>query len=347
MTAGRDPAKSFTTFLDDVPSGPPVTAYMNIIRRCNARCQYCTDWTAPRNPHLDPSRDRLRTIFTELKRLGVRDVVLSGGEPFLRRDLDGVLRDAHQLGFGIRIISNGTLIRPGHIELIRELGIDRVGVSIDSLSAERMKAIRGLRVHQVTRAIETLAEARTRHPSLRVSIYVTVNRLNIEDLVPLAEYAKGLRIDVQYQPVHFAETGLEEHILTELWPDERDIERLGEVVEELLLRKRTGDLPINNRPEFLATIPAFFRNRTFHPERCTVAYTDVVIDGELNLKPCWSMPPVKNLAAPDTDLVELWHSGEMREIRRDIREHRCPGCLYVCHLNKPHVPLPELRHQAP
>lgn len=323
------------------PLLPPRTAYVNVVKRCNAGCGYCADWTAPRDPRLDPPLEQLAYLFGELRRLGVGDLVVSGGEPFLRRDLPDVLEAALECGFEIRVISNGSLITRDHVRALVGLGITKVGISIDSLVPDRLMAIRGLKAARVRRTIEILAGDERTRP--RVALYVTITRANLDDLIPLADYARRLGITVQYQPVHFAGTGLDEHILTHLWPAEPDLARLDGIIAELVRGAQDGTLPINSRPDFLQQIPRFFRDRTFHPERCTVAYTDVVIDQDLNLRPCWSMPAVASLAQPGFDLVRIWRAPEMRAVREEIKQDRCPGCLFSCHMNKPHISLNKAR----
>jgi MoaA/NifB/PqqE/SkfB family radical SAM enzyme len=176
---------------------------------------------------------------------------------------------------------------------------------------------------------------------LRVSLYVTITKQNIDDLVDLAEYARSLGIEAQYQPVHFVGTGIEQTILTTLWPDASETARIAAAIDNLIEIAGDGSGTIGTRPDFLCQIPRFFAGRTFRPEACTVAFTDIVIDGDLQLRPCWSMSGVGSVrAAQEGTLVSLWQSPEMTAARREIREKRCPGCLYSCHLNKPHINLP-------
>jgi MoaA/NifB/PqqE/SkfB family radical SAM enzyme len=325
-------------YLRDEPQAPPRTAFVNILKRCNARCRYCTDWRASRDPRGDPSRDLLRGLFTDLVELGITDLVVSGGEPFLRRDVLDVLADAVALGLAVRVISNGSALTRDHVDALARLGVGRVGISIDSLEETRMRELRGLPVKRVMASIEMLAALHRENPDMRVSLFVTVTRRNIEDLMPLATYADALGISIQYQPVHWAGTGTELEILEQLWPTATEVDRLAEVISELVSWQQTGTSPIASSDRFLAQMPAFFVNRTFRPARCTVAYTDVVIDQDLNMRPCWSMDPVGSIARDSAR--RLWTSEQMRAARTQIRNGGCPGCLYSCHINKPHVELP-------
>ena len=62
-------------------------ATINVTSRCNSRCVYCS-YGNPDYPHApDPSFATLEALVRDLAQYGVRSLSLSGGEPFLRRDL--------------------------------------------------------------------------------------------------------------------------------------------------------------------------------------------------------------------------------------------------------------------
>ncbi|CAG0955876.1 PqqA peptide cyclase [Anaerolineales bacterium] len=334
--------KSFNT---DIPQTEPTTAYFNVISRCNAGCRYCLDWKNNSNVNTDVSIQKIEEILTSLKKLGVIEVAFSGGEPYLRRDILDILRLAKNMGFVVRVITNGSAFTDKDMYKTIESGISKIGISIDSINATKFELIRGLNLDRVKSNIEKLVHLREQsHKTLDLSLYVTITKLNIEDLIPLAKYAQMLDVKIQYQPVHFSGTGLEDYILDNLWPNDQEINNITSVIYELIAMQKTVN-NIGNRPEYLAQIPVFFRQKTFYPtNRCYVAYVDVVIDQDLGVRPCWSMFPVGFLT--NHSLEELWVSEKMREMRSIIRLQQCPGCLYSCHINKKHVSLPPVPLQT-
>lgn len=112
--------------------------------RCNLRCSYCMpacgiDFT---------SRDNL-LAYEEMLRLchilagaGVKKVRITGGEPFVRKDLMLFLRELTQIkGLDhVHITTNGTLIAD-KIDQLRTMGITSINLSIDSLDRERFNRI--------------------------------------------------------------------------------------------------------------------------------------------------------------------------------------------------------------
>ena len=112
--------------------------------RCNLRCFYCMPEEGIR--YL-PKKDLL--TFEEILRIvrimaemGIHKVRITGGEPFLRKDLMSLLRQIRAVP-GIRdlhLTTNGLLTGP-YIPELKDLGIASVNMSIDTLDPERFKII--------------------------------------------------------------------------------------------------------------------------------------------------------------------------------------------------------------
>ncbi len=330
------------SFQADQPQVKPRFAMFNVVKRCNAGCAYCADWRNDPDPRTDPGREDIFRIIDGLASLGIRLVQFTGGEPFLRRDLHEIMSYAKRVGLEVATITNGTAVTEARARQLFGLCPAMVGVSIDSMDAVRMREIRGLRVRRVLDTVEMMARVSAEAGLKQVlSLLVTITKANVRDLLPLAGYAHELGVSISFQPVHFAGSGTPQHVLDALWPGAGDIADLEEICGRLIEMKAAGNR-IHNRPEFLAQIPRFFEKKTFYPgDACTVAYTDIVIDTDFGVRPCWPMDPVAHLDER-TRIEDVWFSPRMREARTRIRLKDCPGCLYACHLNKPHTDLPAL-----
>ncbi len=338
-----DDALRTLSFKWDYPLIAPTTVMFNVIRRCNAGCKYCGDWMNDPDPRTDPSLSSIIDILSDLRSLGVRWVTFSGGEPLLRRDIYDLMQEAVTMGLAVSIITNGTALTESGAHRMARMGIAKLGISIDSLDPSRLMSTRGLKVDSVLKSINLVSQLKARqYPSLNVSLYVTVTRINIDDLLPMVDFAIERGIKIQFQPVAYAASGATEQVLDRLWPTPEEIKKLSDITNELVARKLRGD-PIINRPEFLAQIPGYFQNKTFYPgNQCTVAYTDIVIDTNFGVRPCWSMEPIAYLGEGKDSIRQVWYSHAMKQARKIIREKKCPGCLYACHINKSYLQLPSL-----
>jgi Fe-coproporphyrin III synthase len=113
------------------PSGPVVI--WNLIRRCNLRCKHCYSISTDVDFPGELSTDEIFTVMDDLKRFRVPVLILSGGEPLLRRDIFDISRRAKAMGFYVGLSTNGTPIDDTNIAAIAEVGYDYVGVSLDGI----------------------------------------------------------------------------------------------------------------------------------------------------------------------------------------------------------------------
>lgn len=162
----------------------PRSVGLQITGACNLSCRYC--FYADFMERLDdlPQRDWL-AFFEELGRLGVFDATLSGGEPFVRRDLFNLIDGIVENRMRYCILSNGTLIDERMIERFevgkRRLRLDYIQVSIDGSRAEVHDKSRPASFDRAQRGLRLLKEA-----GFPVTVRVTINRHNIHDLENIA-----------------------------------------------------------------------------------------------------------------------------------------------------------------
>ena len=117
----------------------PVLCNYYVTYRCNASCSFCDIWEKP-SPYVtvENARDNLQN----LKKLGVRVVDFTGGEPLLHRQLDQLLRLAKEAGLITTVTSNG-LLYPKQAEKLRGL-VDMLHFSLDSPLRHEHDASRGV-----------------------------------------------------------------------------------------------------------------------------------------------------------------------------------------------------------
>lgn len=112
---------------------PGPVVIWNLIRRCNLTCKHCYTTSADINFPGELSTSEVFTVMDDLKSFHVPVLILSGGEPLLRKDIFGIALRAKQMGFYVGLSSNGTLITEDNIDAIDAIGFDYVGISIDGM----------------------------------------------------------------------------------------------------------------------------------------------------------------------------------------------------------------------
>ncbi len=115
---------------------------IGVTDRCNLRCRYCMpeqgiDFADRKDILTYEEIIRLAEIFQQL---GVTKVRLTGGEPFVRKDISILLRRLSDLFPKVHITTNATLLTD-HISLLKEIGINGLNISIDSLDKDKFLLI--------------------------------------------------------------------------------------------------------------------------------------------------------------------------------------------------------------
>lgn len=124
------------------PIGSRLWLYTNF--DCNLRCDYCCVRSSPTAPRRALGLARVRRIAGEAAQLGVREIFVTGGEPFLLVDIAGILT-ACAAAAPTTVLTNGMLFTGPRLEALRSLPRDRVTlqISLDSPAPELHDRHRG------------------------------------------------------------------------------------------------------------------------------------------------------------------------------------------------------------
>jgi cyclic pyranopterin phosphate synthase len=185
--------------LTDVFHRPLKSLRISVTDRCNMRCRYCMPeqeyaWLPRESILTFEEIDRLVGIFAAL---GVDKLRLTGGEPLLRHQLPKLVRllRRHRGIRDIALTTNGILLAR-YAEELRDSGLSRVTVSLDTLRPDRMlEFARSGRHHDVLEGIAAARRAGLEPVKLNV---VVVRGYNDDELVDLVEFARSERAEVRF-----------------------------------------------------------------------------------------------------------------------------------------------------
>ena len=171
---------------------------IGVTDRCNLRCFYCMPKEGiPYEPKAELlSYEEIVRLLEVLGNLGFRKVRFTGGEPFLRRDFITLLEQTKGLNqySDIRITTNGTMLVK-HIPKLKELGIDTLNLSLDSLDPERFEEItRRNDFDKVMHSFHTLIDEGFK---LKVNA-VVMNGINTQDILPMVELSKNHPVEIRF-----------------------------------------------------------------------------------------------------------------------------------------------------
>jgi cyclic pyranopterin phosphate synthase len=240
------PAPEARPSLLDARDRPLRDIRISLTDHCNLRCTYCMpkEKFGPDHKFLPADElltfEEITTLVKNLAALGMRKVKLTGGEPLTRPFLARLIRLLHEAApeVEVNLITNGILLA-NEAARLKDAGLDRITVSLDSLDPERFAAISGrgrqldkilagidaawhagfrpLKINMVVirgvndDEVEAMA-ARFRHPDtvVRFIEYMdvgTVNGWQRTEVVPAAEILARLRLGADLAPVDAAYRG--------------------------------------------------------------------------------------------------------------------------------------------
>ncbi len=170
---------------------------VSVTDRCNFRCPYCMPAEIFGHDYEFMPRDEILR-FEEILRvlratvpLGVRKLRITGGEPLLRKDLHRLIRGAREIqGLeDIALTTNGTLLERTAVSL-RQAGLSRLTVSLDSVDAEVFSVMNGHRL-SLERVLEGIQAAESAGFQ-RIKINCVVQKgVNDHTMVDLAKHFRG------------------------------------------------------------------------------------------------------------------------------------------------------------
>ena len=181
--------------------GRPEALSIEVTRRCIAKCLMCNIWRMPAVPEL-AACDWLNLLESPVLS-GLKELDITGGEPFLRNDIVelllgiGRLKKTHLRSLcSVAITTNGFLTRKiltdvgAVIEPLEQAGVTLVfACGFDAVGEvhDRIRNFKG-GWEKLNATIEGLKELREKHPSLVLGIKTTITRYNIDELDRVCEY---------------------------------------------------------------------------------------------------------------------------------------------------------------
>jgi len=191
---------------------------LSVTDRCNFRCTYCMDPDHRYMPKMTLlSRGEYVRLCRVLARLGVEKLRITGGEPTLYPELDGLLADVAGLGFrDVAMTTNGSTMTPRRAVRWRELGLHRLTLSLDSLREDRVGAITRARtsVADTVRAIRIAQDAGFRPVKVNAVVMRGVNEDECADFADFAlEHGIDMRL-IEWMPLDSGRTWRRRDVVT-------------------------------------------------------------------------------------------------------------------------------------
>jgi len=280
------------------------------------------------------STDELLSLIDKIDHMGTSFVVLTGGEPLLRRDILEIVKYSCNLGLKTVLATNGFYLTHDKANLLATMENLSVQISLDGASAVIHDSFRGLdgSFERAIYALRICAEV-----GIDVSASVTVTWYNFEDLPKVIDLGRELRIPtIKLRRFIPNGQGFDNRSLLDLSPEEMRV-----LVKFYINRKEALqheiDLQMEQAPFTipLSTDKSSFLNDGTKRIRggCSAGNAICVIDPVGNVRPCPSLP-VNVGNVKEVDFQTIWESSYILNQLRDRSNlsGRCKVCEYrsVC-----------------
>ena len=317
----------------DYPLCPPrnITLTLNYI--CNQKCIMCDIKNHKFDKKHEISQSEIVRIIDEMVEMNIPELVLTGGEPFLYKNIFEIIAYAKEKKLKVIMITNGFYEEP-IVDKIIASKADHLQISLDGSNALIYEAIRGVKgsfdivVNNIRRFVSS---------GKSVAVTATITRQNYADLVNIAHLAKSLGCNrLALRPAHVSNADpLNKNSLNcNFWIPRAEIENFKEVCACLkAFNQGNNFLDFNPGIELL---PEYFSKGYLQPKgSCFIGFTRLIISyDEKDSYGVWMCRDMIGDIRKES-LKQIWYGKRSQKMRRLIK--KCSqGCLF------PEIHEPEL-----
>lgn len=252
------------------------TLNIKITNDCNLKCKHCLE--AKREIKKGLTFEQIAKLIDDASCLGANEIVLTGGEPFMRDDIVKIIELIDSLQMKTTIFTNGTIIPDSFFTDVKGMNVF-IRVSLEGAAPEINDAIRGAGSFSAT--ISTMK--RCNENGIPFGVAITVNALNFstyKDVIMLAHQYHAVEIEAS-DVINMGNASDNQHLLlSEDQLVQLRIEMLALMVNNSALRRGMG----MNRPEYSLNVHS--KNSRLLRKCCNAGISSCVVDTNGDVYPC-------------------------------------------------------------
>lgn len=288
--------------------GVPLSVHFDLTWRCNERCVHCY---LDHDDKGEVTTTEVKDILDQLASAGTFFLILSGGEPTMRKDFFEIVEHARRLMFSVKVKTNGILIGEREAARLKALAIESVQISVYSHRSEIHDGITKVKgsLRRTINSIRFLKEQ-----GLKVIVAGVMMRQNLGDYKEVQRMAQELGAGFQLDPTITPKIDGDTSILELRIPN------------QALPQLFRDETLVDDVDEFCATSQADASALEALP--CSAGHTACYISPYADVFPCVQFPlPTGNLRKQR--FLEIWRgSPQLNEVRgiRISDLHTCTSC---------------------
>jgi MoaA/NifB/PqqE/SkfB family radical SAM enzyme len=312
----------------------PVYSQFYVTARCNLTCEQCNIIYANSDVR-ECTIDEIKRIADNFSKMGVAIVLLTGGEPFARKDLPEIIHAFESRGVHVRMQTNG-FATEDQIARAVEAGGKDISISLDSLQPAMQDKINGdfnNSWHQALKAMALFTKYLPKEGSF-ASLGCVLQPQNMGDIEDVVRFGSAISWFTSLVPVHVSEYAHPRGFRTfdqtlRFRKDELPV--VDEVIERVRKMRKEGFLLFDS-DQYLDDIKLFVRDepitwRSHNDNVCDTPnlYFALLPNGEF--APCCDHRLDNSYPAYDSNFPQIYRSKAWRnEVAQVTRA--CDGCMY-------------------
>lgn len=290
----------------------PYKLHIDLTSQCNEKCVHCY---VPRGRYFYINAEKTCAVLKELREMEGMHVTLSGGECLLHPEFEKIIRCAHELGLSISVLSNLTLLDNSKAELLKEMDLSLVQVSLYSMNAVVHDAITQLpgSFEKTKAAIELLHDL-----DVPVQISCPCMKSNYRDYAAVLEYAYSMKMKAYTDFIMMARSdGSTDNLTNRL-----DVRETREIIETILSHDRELKASLQDFPKN----PVTSEMRAEQP-MCGIGIDSICLNADGNYYPCSGFQgyPLGNYN--EQTLKDMWENSPRLKYLRGLRRKDIPQCI--------------------
>ena len=303
----------------------PLYVQIQVTPLCNHSCEFCgVIHSFDKRTNL--SIEDFRVMRDNLVAMDVGVVVLTGGEPLLRKDIYPIIKLFSDKSIEVRLQTNGSLLTRETVERLNKVKLSGLTISLDSLHQRKMEKL--TRTRDFRNTIEAISNAARYGNFNVVALNTVINKSNLHEIEDIVRFGTEMNVFTSLIPIHnenkiFSNIKVQDE--SNFFSTDKDFAELKVVLDRLRKMKSDGYLIINSR-KHLAGIYDFMRYKRYD-WRCDSPglYFSVRPDG--TFAPCTEYST--RYRFNDRHFIEIYKS---KRFRADMAKivNACNGCFYPC-----------------
>jgi MoaA/NifB/PqqE/SkfB family radical SAM enzyme len=312
----------------------PLYVQFYITARCNLACEQCNIIYSDAK-HQEMNIDQINKVAENLKKIGVNIVLLIGGEPFIRKDIDKIVKAFTSRNIHVRMQTNGIATEKQLKSCVNYGGKD-ISISLDTLEPNLQDEINGGFKKSWTRAINTISNVSNIFPENSTAFFNSVIMpKNLNQIIKVIKFATKIGWGVSLVPVHVSTPDHTMGYRTLDYDNNVTFDKSNESeIKELIIKLKEIKKNYNlyDSDEYLDDVEKFLLNkpvdwRKKNNDICDSPNLYFAISPSGTLKTCCDYEATKNIFVYRDDFPDLYHSGKIQEIVYPITKS-CNGCMY-------------------